>query len=62
MTEEQQKLSDRIEALEKRHARLKTRGGRLQEELIDVHRELAEVKLAFTVSLEKTPIKLPGMK
>lgn len=57
MTDEQKKLEDRIVSLEKRHDRLRVRAGRLQEELIDLHRDLAEARL----ELKNSPIKLPGM-
>ena len=55
-----EQLEDRIVALEKRHDRLRTRGGRLQEELIDIHRDLAEARLELK-SLLKSPPTMPGM-
>jgi len=61
MTDEQKKLEDRIVSLEKRHDRLKARGGRLQEDLIDLHRDLAEARIELKAALKKDPIKLPGM-
>ncbi len=50
-------LEDRLVLLEKRHTRLRSRAGKLQEELIDIHRDMAEVKLA----LFKEPAMMPGM-
>lgn len=50
---------DRIMTLEKRHRRLKVRGERLQSELIDIHKELAELKLLITHHVET--VILPGM-
>lgn len=61
MTDKQKALEDSIVTLEKRHARLRTRAGNLQEELIDIHRDLAEVRLELKNSLTKTPVKLPGI-
>lgn len=49
----------RIMALEKRHDRLKVRTARLQDELIDVHKELTELKLSVTHHVET--VILPGM-
>ena len=58
MSDEQKLLEDRIISLEKRHGRLRTRAARLQEELIDIHRDLAETRLELKQSLV---VKLPGM-
>lgn len=58
MTPELKTLEDRIVSLEKRHDRLRTRGARLQEELIDVHRDLAETRLELKQKTKS--MVLPG--